>query len=184
MAPACRSGIDLADLRAKKDYEGMLAKKWRLNTDENALVLRLNVQANFPEQRRAQDRPLIGYMAIRSLPDGSISGLLQKPAIANSFTRASCYSWSSKGHTSIAVSQKKSRAYSTSFNHQRSTKIPSQTQKCMQIKWRDKMARTGKPTFRHEHFRAKYRNVGVFSFRMLFSTTFCWRIFLKLMGID
>ena len=31
----------------------MLAKKWRLGTDEDPLVLILNVQANFPEQRRA-----------------------------------------------------------------------------------------------------------------------------------
>ena len=29
-------------------------KKWRLSTGEDALVLRLNVQANFPEQRLAQ----------------------------------------------------------------------------------------------------------------------------------
>ena len=50
--PGCRSGIDLDDLGAKKDYEEMLAKKWRLGTDEDALVVWLNVEANFPEQRR------------------------------------------------------------------------------------------------------------------------------------
>ena len=85
-------------LWAKKDYEEMPAKKWRLSTDKDALVLRLNVLANFPEQRRAQAVSLIGCFAIRSQPDGS--GLLQKRVTASSFTRASCYSWSSKGHTS------------------------------------------------------------------------------------
>ena len=35
----------------------------------------------------------------------STSGLLWKRATANSFTRASCYSWSSKGHTSTTVWQ-------------------------------------------------------------------------------
>ena len=59
--PGCRrAGVDLDDLGAKKDYEEMLAKKWRVGTDEDALVLRLNVQANFPKQRRAQAGPLTG----------------------------------------------------------------------------------------------------------------------------
>ena len=70
--PGCRSGVDLADLGAKRDYEEMLAKKGRLGTDEDALVLRLNVQANFPEQRRAQAGPLSGHIAMRRRPDGSI----------------------------------------------------------------------------------------------------------------
>ena len=61
----------------------------------------------------------------------SISGLLRKRATANPFTRASCYSWNSRGHTGTTVWQKKSGAYHTSFNHQRSTKSPSQTQNCM-----------------------------------------------------
>ena len=81
----------------------MLAKNWRLSTDQDALILRLNLQANFPEQRSVQAGPLIGYIAFHSLPDGSISGLLQKRATANSFTRASCYLWRSKGHTSTTV---------------------------------------------------------------------------------
>ena len=84
----------------------MLAKKWRLGIDEDALVLRLNVQANFPEQRRAQAGPLSGHIAMRSLPDGSISDLLRKRATANPFTRASCSSWSSNRHTSTTVWQK------------------------------------------------------------------------------
>ena len=115
--PGCRSGINLHDLAAKKDCEEMLANKWRLGTDEDTLVLRLNVQANFPEQRRAQAGPLTGYIAMRSPADWSISGLLQKRATANPFTRASCYSWSSKGNTSATVWQKKSGAYHTAFNH-------------------------------------------------------------------
>ena len=55
------------------------------------------MQANFPEQKRAQAGPLTCYEAIRSLPDGSTVGLLRKHATANPFTRASCYSLSSKG---------------------------------------------------------------------------------------
>ena len=81
----------------------MSAKKWRLRTDDQALVFKLNVQAKFPEQRRAQAGPLIGYIATRSLADGPISGLdlWEKCATANSFnfTRAYSYSWGSKGHT-------------------------------------------------------------------------------------
>ena len=104
--PGCQSGVDLDDLGAKKDYKEMLAKKWRLGTDEDALVLGLNVQANFPEQRRAQAGPLSGHIAMRSLPVGSISGLFRKRATANPFTRASCSSWSSNGHTRTTVWQK------------------------------------------------------------------------------
>ena len=90
--PGCRSGVDLDDLGAKRDNKEMLAKKRRLGTGEDALVLRLNVQANFPEQNRAQAGPLSGQIAMRRLPDGSISGLLRKRATANPFTRASCSS--------------------------------------------------------------------------------------------
>ena len=51
---ACRSGVDLADLEGKKDHEKMLAKKWRLSTDKDTLVLRPNVHVNLPVQRRAE----------------------------------------------------------------------------------------------------------------------------------
>ena len=71
----CRSGVDLG---AKKFYKKMLAKKWRLDTNEDTLVRRLNVQTNFQERRRAQAGSLTGYIAMRSLPDGSISGHLRK----------------------------------------------------------------------------------------------------------
>ena len=77
--PGCRSGVDLDDLGDKKDYEEMLAKKvkaWHRRRPV-PLVFRLNVQANFPEQRHAQAGPLAGYIAMCSLPDGSISGLCE-----------------------------------------------------------------------------------------------------------
>ena len=139
----------------------MLAKKWRLGTDEDALVLRLNVQANFPEQRRAQAGPLGGHIAMRSLPDWSISGLLRKRATANSFTRASCSSWSSNGHTSTTVWQK-IRSVPHFLQPPAIDKEPESNAKKYVNQRRDKMARTWKHILRHDHFRAKYRYVGVF----------------------
>ena len=62
--PYCQSGVDLADLGAKNDYEEMLAKLWKLGTEEDGLVIWPNVQANFPEQRCAQAGPLTGYIAL------------------------------------------------------------------------------------------------------------------------
>ena len=62
--PACPSGVDLADLGAKIDYEQVLAKSEGSCTDEDALVLRLNAEANFPEQRSAKAGPLIIFIAI------------------------------------------------------------------------------------------------------------------------
>ena len=51
--------------------------------------------------------PLVAvFMYMYRLTGGSISGLLQKRATANPFTRASCYSWSSKGNTSTTVHYK------------------------------------------------------------------------------
>ena len=129
------SAVDLADLGAKKDYEEMQAKKWRLGTDEDALFLRsrLNVQAKFPEQNRAQAGPLTctGYIAMRSLPDGSILGLLQKPVPRQILLLGLLVIPGAARGTRFLQFDKKSGAYHTSFNHQRSTKSPSQTQKCM-----------------------------------------------------
>ena len=161
-APDCRSGVDLNDLGAKKDYEHLLAKKWRLGTDEDALVLRLNVQANFPEQRRVQAGPLTGYIAMRSLPDGSISCLLRMRATANPFTRASCYSWSSKGNTSTTVWQK-IRSVPHFLQPPAIDKEPESNAKMYVNQTRDEMALTWQHILRHEQFRAKYRYVGVFS---------------------
>ena len=77
----------------------------------------MNVQASFPEQRRAHAGSLTGYIDIRSLPDESISGLLQQYATAIPFTWASCFSWSSKGNMSTTVCQK----------NQEPTTLPSTT---------------------------------------------------------
>ena len=48
--------------------------------------------------------PLAAAVKYRlTIAGGSISGLLRKHATANSFTPASCYSWSSKRHTNTRV---------------------------------------------------------------------------------
>ena len=159
--PGCRSGVDLDDLGAKKDYEEMLAKKWRPGTDEDALVFRLNMQANFPEQRRVQAGPLTGYTAMRNLPDGSILGLLRKRATANPFIRASCYNWSSNGHTSAPVRQK-IRSVPHFLQSPAIDKEPESIAKMYVNQRRDEMARTWKHILRHKYFRAKYRYVGSF----------------------
>ena len=82
--------------------------------------------------------PSLATWGILRLSDGSISGLSRKRAKANSFTRASCYFFSSKEHMSTAVWQS-SGAYHTSFNQERSTKSPCQTPKMYvnQMAWRD-----------------------------------------------
>ena len=138
-----------------------LAKKWRLGTDQDALVLRLNMQASFPEQRRAQAGPLSGLIAMRSLPDGSISGLVRMRATANPFSRASCSSWSRNEHTSTAVWQK-IRSVPYFLQPPAIDKEPESNAKMYVNQRRDEMARTWKHILRHDHFRAKYRYVGVF----------------------
>ena len=144
----------------------MPAKKSRLGTDEDALVLGLNLQANFPEQRRAQAGPLSGHTAMRSLPDGSISGFLRKRATANPFTRASCSSWSSNGHTRTTVWHK-IRSVPHFLQPPAIDKQPESNAKMYVNQRRDVMARTWKHILRHDHFRAKYRYVGVFFGRSL-----------------
>ena len=141
----------------------MLGKKWRHSTDEDALVLRLNVKANFPEQteRRVQDEPLIGYIAIRSLPDGQFRVPCESVPRQILLVVLLVIPGAARG-TRVLQFDKRSEVYHTSFNHQRSTKSPIQTQKCMQTKWRDEMAQIWKHIFRYGHFRAKYRYVGVF----------------------
>ena len=163
----------------------MLAKKWRLCTDEDALVLRLNVQANFPEQRRAQAGPLMlsGHIAMRSLPDGSISGLLRKRATANPFTRASCSSWSSNGHTSSTVWQK-IRSVPHFLQPPAIDKEPESNEKMYVNQRRDEMARTWKHIIIASRSFPRERPVRGRFFRTPFSTTFRWRIFLKPTGID
>ena len=89
-------------------------------------------------------------------------GLLRKHATANPFTRASCYSWSSKGNTSTTVWQKnQERTTLPSTISDRQRVRVKRKNVCKSKAWRD--ARTWKHILRHEHFRAKYRYVGVFS---------------------
>ena len=124
------------------------------------------------------------FMFMYRLTGGSISGLLRKHATASPFTRASCYSWSCNayGHTSTTV-WLKIRSVPQLFQPPAIDKEPESDAKMYVNHRRDEMARTWKHILRHDHFRAKYRYVGVF-FRTLFSTTFRWRILLKLTGID
>ena len=131
--PECWSGADLDDLGAKieKDYEDILAKNWRLGTDENAFFLRLNVRANIPEQRRVQAGPLTGYIAMCSLPDWSIFMSFAKACHGKSLNSGFLLFLERQGEHEYYNLTKKSGAYHTSLNHQRSTKSSSQTQKCL-----------------------------------------------------
>ena len=160
----------------------MLAKKWILGADEHASVLRLNVQANFPEQSRAQSGPLTSYIAMRSLPDGLFSGLFRKRATANPFTWATCYSWSSKGNTSTTVWQK----IRSVLHFLQPPAIDKEPQS------NAKNVCKSKGVTRWREFESTYCitsisawNTGTWAFFCaLFSTIFCLRIFLKRTGID
>ena len=101
------------------------------------------------------------FMYMFRLTGGSISGHLQKRATANPFTRASCSSWSSNGHTSTTVRQK-IRSVPHFLQPPAIDKEPESNAKMYVNQRRDEMARTWKHILRHEHFRAKYRYVGVF----------------------
>ena len=77
---------------------------------------------------------------------------------------------------------KKSGAYHTSFNHQRSTKRPESNAK-MYVNQRREDWRENEST--HHVTIISARNTGTSTiFRAPFSTTFRWRIFLKPTGID
>ena len=77
------------------------------------------------------------FMYMYWLTAGSISGCLPKHATANPFTRASCYSWSSKEDTSTAVWQK-TRTVPHFLQPPAIDKSPSQTQNvCKSKAWRD-----------------------------------------------
>ena len=76
----------------------MLTEKGRVATDEDTSVF-TECTNQFPRGKTFTEWALMGArrsIAIRKRPCGSISGLLQKHAPLISFTRASCYSWSSK----------------------------------------------------------------------------------------
>ena len=125
------------------------------------------MQVNFPEQRRAQAGPLTDYIAMRSLPYGSISGLLRKRATANPFTRASCYSWSSNWRTSTTCWQKL-RSVPHFLQPPAIDKERESNAKKYVNQRRDEMARTWKHILRHEHFRAKIPVRGRFFFERRF----------------
>ena len=102
--------------------------------------------------------------SLSTLPDidGSLSGLLRKRATASPFTLASCYSWSSNEHTSTTVWQK-IRSVPHFLQPPAINKKPEWDEKMYVNQRRDEMVRTWKHILRHDHFRAKYRYVGVFS---------------------
>ena len=104
--PGCRSGVDLDDLGAKKDYEEMLAKKVEAWHRRRSRLVGPQTEYASQLSRAKMCAGWAPHWLHSSLPDGSISGLLRKRATANPFTRASCYSWSSNGHTSTTVWQK------------------------------------------------------------------------------
>ena len=170
--------------RSQEDYAEMLAKKvkaWHRRRHVGPEI-RLNVQGNFPEQRRAQAGPLAGHIAMHSLPYGSISVLLRKRATANSFTRASCYSWSSNWHTGTTCWQKnQERTTFPSTTSDRQRARVKRKNVCKSKAWRD-----GANLKAHIASRAFSREIPVRGrfFRTPFSTTFRWRIFLKPTGID
>ena len=64
-----------------------------------------------------------------TIAGGSISGLLRKRATANFFYSAFLLFLEQQGTHEYYSLTKKSGAYHTFFNHQRSTKSPSQTEK-------------------------------------------------------
>ena len=120
--------------------------------------------------------PITGYIAMRSLPDGSISGLLRKRATANPFTRSYCYSWSSYEHTSTTVWQK-IRSVPHFLQPPAIDKEPESNAKMYVNQRRDEMARIWKHILRMS---ISARNTGTCAFfRTPFSTTFRWRFFLK-----
>ena len=101
------------------------------------------------------------FMYMYRLTGGSISGLLRKRAMASPYIQASCFSWSSNGHTSTTVWQK-IRSVPYFLQPPAIDKEPESNAKMYVNQRRDEMARTWKHILRHDHFRAKYRYVGVF----------------------
>ena len=101
------------------------------------------------------------FMYMYRLTGGSISGLLRKRATANPFTRASCYSWSSKENTSTTVWQI-IRSVPHFLQPPAIDKEPESKAKMYVNQRLDEMAWTWKHILPHEHFRAKYWYVGGF----------------------
>ena len=88
-------------------YEwGESATKFTMNVSIKTSCFRSKIPSQVVDRvgRIEAPRPLAAaLMYIYRLTGRSISGLLRKRATANPFTRSSCYSWSSNGHTSTTV---------------------------------------------------------------------------------
>ena len=130
------------------------------------------------------------FMYMYGLTGGSISGLLRKRASANSFTRASCYSWSSNGHTYYSLTKNQERTTLSSTTSDRQRAWVKRKNVCKSKAWRD-----GANLKAHNmcfQVRIYYCVTIIFAqnpgtwvlFRTPFSTTFRWRIFLKPTGMD
>ena len=91
-------------------------------------------------------------------------GSFAKRATANKFTRASCFFVEQRKVATVQWFGKKSGAYHTSFNHQRSTKRPKSNAKKIHVdQMACRLARNRKHSLRHDYFRAKYRYSDGFS---------------------
>ena len=109
--------------------------------------------------RSSASRGLHAFMYMYRLTGAS--GSFAKACHGESFTRASCSSWNSNGHTSTTVWQK-IRSVPHFLQPPAIDKKPESKRKMYVNQRRDEMARTWKHILRHDHFRAKYRYVGVF----------------------
>ena len=129
--PGCRSGVDLDDLGAKKDYEEMLAKKvkaWHRRrrvgpqTERASRLSRAKTCAGWaPHWLHSHAQPA------RWINFGSFAKACHGKSFYLGFL---LFLEQQRAHKYNSLT-KKSGAYHTSFNHQRSTKSPSQMQKCM-----------------------------------------------------
>ena len=129
--PRCLYGVDLDDLGAKKDYKEMLAKKvkawhrWR----------RVGSQPERASQL-SRAKTCVGRAPhwLHSHAQSAIwinFGSFAKACHGNSFYSGFLLFLEHQGEHKYYSLTKKSGAYNTSFNHQRSTKSPSETQNCM-----------------------------------------------------
>ena len=113
-----------------------------LNLPEKARLL-LSQVVDRVRVGRIEVSPPLAAAFIYTATGGSISGLLRKRATASPFTRASCYSWSSNGHTSTTVWQK-IRSVPHFLQPPAIDKEPESNAKMYVNQRRDEMARTWK----------------------------------------
>ena len=158
----CRSGVDLDDLGAKKDYEEMLAKKWRLCTDEEALVLQTQRAGQLSRAKTcagwAPQWPHSHAQSARCINFGSFA----KACHGKSFYSGFLFFPGAATGTQVLQFDKKIRSVPHFLQPPAIDKEPESNAKMYVNQRRDEMARTWKHILRHDHFRAKYRYVGVF----------------------